>query len=165
MDSTITHIRPRFSFTQEVTPEIFINRLTDTLNKSPDHISGRITGDHVTIDIIGDQGHFWSPHLDFRVEPSEDKPNHSTISGLIGPSPGVWTLFVFIYFIIALIGFVFFSIGVSNWIMNKETAYFWSLPITIILMATAYKAGKLGEQLGADQVIELKKILSKTINT
>lgn len=164
MDGSITHIRPRFSFIKEVSTEAFLTRLRKLLDESPDHIRGRIVDSHVTIDIVGDPSHFWSPHLDFRVESIEDSPDTTLISGLIGPSPGVWTLFVFLYFIIALVGFVFFSIGVSKWMMNQEYAYFWSLPITIILMATAYKAGKLGEQLGVHQIAELKNLLHSAIH-
>ena len=163
MDSSITHIRPRFRFIRTLPSDQIKEKLVKALEESPAHISGRITGTHITIDIVGKERHFWSPHLDFRIEPDEDDPDKTVIAGLIGPSPAVWTLFMFIYFGLALIGFVLFSYGVSNWMMGKITFFLWALPITILFMTTAYKAGKYGEQLGADQIEELKEIIRNSI--
>lgn len=163
MDSSITHIRPRFRFIREDSVNQIKERLLKAIDDSPNYIIGKITDTHVTIGIQGEERHFWSPHLDFRIEADEDDPEQTIIAGLIGPSPNVWTLFMFFYFGIALLGFVLFSYGVSNWMMGNTTDYLWALPVTFLIMASAYKAGEYGERLGADQIEELKDILKKAL--
>ena len=128
-------------------------------------IKGKIIDDQVVLDIRDDLVHFWSPHMDFRVEDTEDSHrDHCTIQGMIGPRPSVWTLFMFFYFSIGLIGFGFTTHAISIWLMDKTiSGYFWSLPLTILFMLTAYQAGKLGEKLGEDQVEILKDVVRKAL--
>ena len=134
------------------------------LKSSKDRIKGRVVDNVVTLDIIDKDIHYWSPHLNMRVEVDEQRPDHSTIYGLIGPRPIVWTLFMFIYFFIGTIGFIIFSLGVSRWMLGEYSGYLWAAPISILFMLTAYKAGKYGEKLGEDQIEVLKQFVRDAIS-
>ncbi|TNE62322.1 MAG: hypothetical protein EP344_05065 [Bacteroidetes bacterium] len=141
-----------------------LERIAQLLKQAPDHIYGRIVDNHIILDIVGEKAHYWSPQLNFRVEADEDDQNQAVIAGLIGPKPGVWTLFVFVYFSIGIIGFVISSYGVSNYILGRYSYTLLAFPIAILLMLTAYKAGKYGEQLGADQIEMLKDFVREAIS-
>lgn len=138
-------------------------RVAKMLESPPANIQGEIVDNHIILDIVGEDVHYWSPHLNFRVEEDEDNPAHCRLLGLIGPKPGVWTLFMFIYFVIGVIGFAFSSYGISVWMLGKYTLYVWGFPIALLIMLSAYKVGKYGEQLGKDQMEDLKAFIRDAI--
>ena len=107
MDTSITHIRPRFKFNVNSSSTEVMEHIRTLLAETPNHITGKIIGDHVILDITGEDVHYWSPQLNFRVEEDEDTSGKTLVAGLIGPRPSVWTLFMFLYFSIGLAGFFY----------------------------------------------------------
>lgn len=134
------------------------------LDNAPDNVNGKIIGNHIILDIVGDDVHYWSPQLNFRVEQDEEDEEQAIIAGLIGPRPGVWTLFVFIYFSIGITGFFIGSYGLSKWYLGDYTHWVLAFPLAFIFMLTAYAAGKYGERLGADQIEMLKQFVRDALN-
>lgn len=116
------------------------------------------------MDIVGEEVHYWSPHLTFRVEESEDKEGHAVLSGLIGPRPSVWTMFMFIYFTTGILGFFISSYGLAQYSLGEFSYSLLAFPIAILFMLTAFWAGKFGEKLGADQVEDLKKFIRSAVS-
>lgn len=165
MDTSITHIRPRFRFNVASPPAEVMAHIRQLLAAGPPRISGKIIGDHIILDIVGDEVHYWSPQLNFRVEPVEEAENTTLVAGLIGPRPAVWTLFMFIYFSIGLAGFFITSYGISRYMVGESTLAIWGLPLAALIMLTAYQAGKFGERLGAEQVELLKQFVREAIGT
>lgn len=115
------------------------------------------------MDIVGEEVHYWSPQLNFRVEKEDDGEERTVIAGIIGPRPNVWTLFMFVYFSIGIAGFFITSYGISRYMLGEYSHALWGLPLAAIIMATAYQAGKFGEKLGAEQVDYLKGFVSKAV--
>lgn len=135
------------------------------VKNTPESIKGRVVDNHIILDIVGDDVHYWSPQLNFRVEEDEENKEHSIVTGLIGPRPTVWTLFVFVYFLIGFTGFVMSSYGVSKLLMDEYSHLIFAFPVAILIMLTAYKMGKYGEQLGADQIEDLKQFIREAIRS
>ena len=156
VDTSITHIRPRFAFEVQMPAHEVFDRLRRQKEADEGGVVSNIIDDHVILDVPERERHFWSPQLNFRVEPSEDAPDRAMLKGLIGPRPSVWTLFMFIYFSIGTIGFFISCFGVSRWMLGEWSNLTLALPLAAIFMATAYKAGKYGEKLGHDQIEILK---------
>jgi len=144
-------------------PEKLQARIATMLQNPPANIQGKIVDNHIILDIVGDEVHYWSPHLNFRIEEDDSNPSQCHLLGLIGPRPGVWTLFMFIYFVIGIIGFGISSYGISKWMLGEATFYLWGFPIALFIMLSAYKAGKYGEQLGKDQIEVLKQFIRDAI--
>jgi len=126
-------------------------------------VKAKLIGNHIILDIIDADIHYWSPQLNFRIEEDEDNPENTILAGLIGPRPKVWTLFVFIYFALGIIGFFISSYGVSKWMLDEYSHTLWAFPIAILFMLTAYTAGKQGEKLGAEQMEFLKQFIRDTL--
>lgn len=133
------------------------------LKNPPKELKGEIIGDHIILDIKQESQHYWSPQLNFRVEEHESDANKSVVSGLIGPKPSVWTMFVFIYFVIGVVGFLISSIGVSRLMLGEYSAFLLAIPVAILLMLSAYRVGKYGESLAADQIEILKQFIRDAI--
>jgi len=136
-----------------------MDHVTAMLDNPPANVRATIIDHHVVLDIIGEEVHYWSPQLNFRVEESPDDSSQSIVSGLIGPRPNVWTMFMFVYFSTGVIGFFVSSYGMSKWMLGHYTPWVWAFPIAILFMLTAYRAGKYGETLGKDQIEVLKQFV------
>lgn len=126
-------------------------------------MKGKIVGHHIVLDIPVKERHYWSPQLNFRVEPFEDNERFSLVAGLVGPRPNVWTMFVFIYFIVGVLGFFISSYGLVEWMLGRWSNYLWGLPVTVLLLLTAYLTSKHGEQLAAEQTAQLKDFVRRAI--
>lgn len=147
------------------TPEEVLARVQQLLATSPAHITGKIIQEHVILDIVGEEVHYWSPQLNFRVEREENGADQTLIAGLIGPRPSVWTLFMFIYFSVGIAGFFITSYGISRYMVGQFSWAILGLPLAALFMATAYRAGKIGERLGADQVKQLKHFVREAVGS
>lgn len=83
--------------------------------------------------------------------------------GLIGPHPGVWTMFMAFYTMLGFGAFVAASLGVSQW-MAKETAWgFWILPILGVFAALVYAASLFGQRLASSQTQAMGAFLLKAL--
>jgi len=133
------------------------------LAEAPANVRARVIGNHVILDIVGKDVHFWSPQLNFRIEPNEEVPEETIIAGLIGPRPNVWTLFMFIYFSVGIAGFFISTYGISRYMVGDFSYTIWGLPLAGLFMLTAYQAGKFGERLGASQVELLKQFVRDSL--
>jgi hypothetical protein len=131
---------------------------------TPEHLEGHLVDNHIILDIVGDQVHYWSPQLNFRIEADEEDDSKSVVSGLIGPRPPVWTMFMFIYFSTGVIGFFVSSYGLSKWMLGDLSYTLLAFPLAILFMLTAYRAGKYGEKLGAEQIEMLKDFIREAIH-
>ncbi|MEM6724832.1 MAG: hypothetical protein AAF598_12385 [Bacteroidota bacterium] len=163
MDSSITHIRPRFHLTIPHKKEELLDRLSHMIDHPPASLRGHLLGNHIILDIAIEDQHYWSPQLNFRVEQDELDPNQSIVAGLIGPRPPVWTLFMFIYFALGTTGFFLSCIGVSRYLLGEWSYWLLVIPITILLMLSAYRVGKYGEHLAKDQIKTLKQFVREAI--
>jgi hypothetical protein len=163
IDTHIPHIRPRFKIAVPHPQEQLMERLGHMVKNAADPIRGHIVDHHIILDIVGKEAHYWSPQLNFRIEADEEDPTKSVVSGLIGPKPNVWTMFVFIYFLIGIIGFFLSSYGISKWMLDDYSPFIWGFPIALLFILSAYFAGKYGEQLGADQIEMLKQFVRDAV--
>lgn len=164
MDTSITHIRPRFRFVVEQSKTDVKGRITDLMHASSDRVVGKVVDDHIILDIPEADVHYWSPQLNFRLEEDFENPKHTVVQGLIGPRPAVWTLFMFIYFSLGIAGFVIGTFGAARWMLGTFSPLVWAIPIAFLFMLTAYKAGKYGESLGADQIEILKQFVRDALD-
>lgn len=151
------HIRPRFRFTVPYKTEPLVKHLRQKFLSRSHKFPAKVVGNHFVLDVPEHVSHFWSPRVSFEIEVDEDDPDKSLVRGIIGPKPNVWTMFMFIYFGIGIVGLFGSSYGLSKLTLGKESTLFvWAFPIALLLMSTAYFASKSGERLGSDQINLLK---------
>lgn len=74
---------------------------------------------HIWMNIPEGKREYWSPHLHLELEPKENNETH--IRGLFGPDPTLWTLFMFLHFMVAGIFVIFSAIAYSNWVLKQPT--------------------------------------------
>ena len=153
---TTFSLRPRFSAQLDKKPEEIINRI-QKLSKTPNRqIETTIENNHINFNFFPEFQHYWSPQLNLEIS-EEDKKTH--LRGLFGPSPKVWSMFLFIYSGIGFLGLVGLLYGLAQWNLNINPTGMWVVLGAIILELTFYLIARAGRKLAANQMMILKKEL------
>jgi len=155
-------LRPRFKFTVKHDNESILKIFEETKNAQSNFIVSRVD-DHVFIKIPKERQHFWSPQLHLEINKNETDTT-STIYGLFGPNPTVWTMFMFFHFI--AIG-LFFGFGIwtyTNWSLDNNYAIqlFMTLFMVVIWIAL-YFGGSIGKKSGMKEMHLLHQFMRDTL--
>lgn len=119
--------------------------------------------DHIFIKIPRQDQHFWSPQLHLEIIEEDDKKN-STLHGLFGPNPTIWTFFMFLHFIVAGIFIGFTVWAYSNWSLDQPFIVQLSVCILMVLIwFVLYAAGRIGRSTGKDQMHDLYQFMNSVI--
>ena len=154
-------LKPRFKLKFRETEEDILSQFRDKL-ADPDCIySSKIVNQHIVIDVPDKEEHFWSPQLHVEIEKEDDI---TIVKGILGPKPKIWTFFMFLHFIVAILFFVFFVIAYSRWSLNQE---YTSSMIMCLLMPVVwvglYFFGQLGKKFGYQQMVGLHELLLSSL--
>lgn len=155
-------LRPRFSIDLNESSETVLNRFSLALKKEDITFRGSIVDGHIFISVPKKDEHFWSPQL--HLEILEKPGNTSELKGLFGPKPQVWTLFMFVHFVIGTL-FLGFCVLLYTKISLKEPIVFplimmIFLPLIWVLF---YFLGKIGKDTGKSQMEDLHNFMVKVI--
>jgi len=147
-------LRPRFSIDFKGSQQELVAKFKRSLKDADCKYCSKIVATHVFIDVPKKEDHFWSPQLHLEFEESKD--NSSIVKGLFGPKPQIWTLFMFLHFLIGGAFIIFSVIFYTKWSLKSE--YTFSLVIMILLpliWIMMYFLGKKGREIGRPQMNEL----------
>ena len=156
-------LRPRFSIDLEKDYSEVIKNFSNALSAKDAQYTGTISNEHIFISVAQKDEHFWSPQL--HLEILEVDKNKTELKGLFGPKPQVWTLFMFIHFII---GISFLGFGVllyTRWSLN-ETLFFPLCMMFVLpfIWTVLYFLGKIGKDTGKKQMRGLHDFMINVIH-
>jgi hypothetical protein len=155
-------LRPRFKRMIPHDSERVLERLALSKNTQTDFVVSRIDN-HVFIRIPKRKQHFWSPQLHIEV----DEVDESTceLHGLFGPSPNVWTFFMFLHFLVACL-FIGFGIwAYTNAILKNSYGIQIGLMVFMMLIwFVLYFGGRMGKATGKPEMIQLYDFLNRTVD-
>ena len=154
-----TQIRPKFRIYTELSPDIVIDEIRLLLNTT-NEVEGRIVDTNLYLKLPEEELQYWSPELQVKIK-KEDKT--TSIRGIVGPNPKVWATFMVFYGLAIMLLIFGGSLGISQWMLDIESIWIWSVPVSIILFAIIFLAAKYGQRLGADQAIQLRNFLDMAI--
>lgn len=161
MKSTI-QLRPRFSKTLIKTPDQILKSFEKAKSNTFNH-KVSISDNHVFLRIDRGKQHFWSPQLHLEIREDETA---NEIHGLFGPNPTVWTMFMFLHFVVGTL-----FIGTSIWGYTLlRTNNDFTIPIIINLLLIAiwfgfYIAGRIGKRKAHDQMHDLYSFYNSIIES
>lgn len=146
-------LRPRFSHTFSCSPEIILLAFENMGKSQKEFVISRID-DHVFIRLPKSQRNLWSPQLQLEVYKFEDE---TTLSGLYGPNPTLWTLFMFLHFVIVTL---FIGAGIWMYItIQLSTPYvlpLFSMILLFIFWFGLYFVGRWGRNAGKREMLLLQ---------
>lgn len=150
-------LRPRFSINCTRKASDVLKTVLYNVNQTNEKYQTKISENHIFLDIPKEEAHFWSPQLHFQIVEEEGK---TKIKGLFGPKPQVWTLFMFIHFIVAT---SFIGFAIMFYVKNKlnESVVFPVVMLVVlpIIWFLLYFLGQLGKHTGKKQMDELKEFM------
>ncbi|MCC5943732.1 MAG: hypothetical protein JJT94_02255 [Bernardetiaceae bacterium] len=159
---TSLRIRPRFQRTSKQTPEALMQRFEEKLNQCERGCVGSIIPEnHVLIKIKQEDRHFWSPQLWLTFDAETD--GTTTIRGLYGPGPSVWTLFIFGYGALGVLALFIGIAGFSQLSLDMPAHILWALPVIGLLALAIYISAQIGQKLGAQQTFQIHHFLEETL--
>ncbi|MBT8245688.1 MAG: GTP-binding protein [Winogradskyella sp.] len=154
-------LRPRFKFDVETTNEILLARFEAQKNEQSQFIVTRLD-DHVFIRFPKQQQHYWSPQL--HLEINEKDKSTATVHGLFGPNPTIWTMFMFLHFIVAGLFIAFGIWAYTN--MSLGNSYAVQLFLTlfmVIIWFALYFIGRIGKSKGEPEMYKLYAFMQDTL--
>ena len=154
-------LRPRFSMKLNQDAKIVLEHFKSNTKKNSS-VRVSVIEPHIFLKITKEKQHFWSPQLHLEVL---EEGTSSTIKGLFGPNPVVWTMFMFLHFIVAGV-----FIGCSVWAyVNHSLNESILLPILlmiamVIIWILFYFGGQVGKEKGKEQMNILYQFMQEVIS-
>ncbi|WP_242202602.1 GTP-binding protein [Aestuariivivens insulae] len=154
-------LRPRFKIEIPRNNQSVLSDFEQAKSTQSDFIVNRID-DQVFIKFPKHKQHFWSPQL--HLEINEVDENSSLLYGLFGPNPTVWTLFMFLHFMVA--GF-FIAFGIwtyTNWTLgNSYTIQLSLMLLMVVIWFVLYFAGRIGKDSSKGEMHKLHDFMTHVL--
>lgn len=163
MEDTLTSIRTRvrFKLKTNLSPEEYSKNLKIYLKNNDQQFTGNINREVATIYVNNNNNQYWKPNLALRTEKEDDE---TYIRGIFGPSAAVWTFFMFLYFLFAILWMTFFTIYyVEKQI--KANDFPWALGASfacIILLISTYVAAQIGQRFSKKEMKQLRQFAEES---
>ncbi|MET6991424.1 GTP-binding protein [Sediminicola arcticus] len=153
-------LRPRFQHHLNTSKDIILDKFEE-INKHP-FLVNRID-DHLFIKFEQGFRTLWTPEL--HLELYEEDNNSCRINGLFGPSPTLWTFFMFLHFGVITLFIIVGIWAYSNWSLDKPIGILKGLLVGLIVVwGLLYAFGRTGRKKGEPQMKELYSFISEVIN-
>jgi hypothetical protein len=155
-------LRPRFKKQIRFHHEVILKHFGTKNKENSPFVVTRID-DHVFIKYPKAQQKFWTPELHLEITYKDEQT--AELHGLYGPSPTVWTLFMFLHFLVGTVFVIFAVWAYTNWKLNYDY-YLQMLVCALMVMAwiTLYVAGRIGKTVSKKEMHELKNFMETTIS-
>lgn len=146
-------LRPRFNYKMPGDKEIYLSAMENAAAGQKEFIVTRVD-DHVFVKFPKKDQHYWSPQLEMEISTFEE--GESQIRGLFGPKPAVWTMFMFLHFVVATLFIVAGAWAYSNHSLDEPIALQLAIMgLLIIAWFVLYFAGRMGRLAGKKEMNRL----------
>lgn len=156
--------RPRFKVYTKLSKQEFIDLVKKHLENNSKEYGGYANQEISMIRVRKDKDKYWHPQLQIRIEEDEDHPGYLVVRGIIGPPPNIWTFFAFQYGLSGAVIITLGSYAVSEYIVQGNSIWIWSIPIALLLALGTYLASLYGHYLAKFQLGRLFHFVNELLN-
>lgn len=157
-ETTLDRIRtrPRFKIFTNLNRKEVEQKLKEYLLLHQEEFNGNVNEQLATISVKTPEDHYWKPFLSIRTEIEEEK---TIVRGVFGPGSSIWTLFMFLYFLCAVLWMTFFTM----WFVERQIKsddFPWALPASFAVLALIlllYLAARIGQSRAKKQMEKLRQ--------
>lgn len=157
------HLRLRFYKTTPKSIENIIHSCEELKDELVDDFLIKRIDHHVWLHFAARRREKHTPHLHFEMEKMED--GNTAINGLFGPDPVLWSLFMFLHFVVAGIFIIFGMIAYSKWSLNLNFGF--DLVIMTLMIgcwAALYYIARTMRRKGIPQMKELEDLMDRILD-
>ncbi|WP_203294132.1 GTP-binding protein [Luteirhabdus pelagi] len=122
-----------------------------------------LVDEHIFLKIPRAEQHIWSPQLHLELLERED--GSCMLFGTFGPNPRVWTLFMFLHFLVGT-AFLGFAVWAYSNASLKEPYALQVLAMGLLLIGwfVLYFVGRMGKKAGRKEMIALHLFMKDTLH-
>ena len=155
-------LRPRFKLKLGTNNKTILKDFEALKSIQSEFIITRLDN-HVFIKFPKEKQHFWSPQLHLEIDEVDE--DSCLLNGLFGPNPTVWTLFMFLHFMVAGLFIAFGIWAYTNWKLKTEYAIQLSLvALMVIIWFVLYFAGRIGKASSKKDMQNLNNFMNQVID-
>lgn len=154
--------RPRFKFESPLEGAEITHRIREQLQKeNPSGLWLKNAHYHITLNFPYHTSHAWTPQMDINFE--EVSKGQTLVRCLIGPTPGIWTLFAAGYIGFSLLGLTGLTLGFAQLSLQQDAWGFWAVPFALLAMAFMFSIERTGRARAQDDMRLLKDFVDKAL--
>ena len=93
-----------------------------------------------------------------------DDDGKTNVRILIGPAPGIWTFFMFLYSVAGAITLAGLIIGYSQGVVNNPTWGYWLIPAGIVMTIMVYLIALMGKKKAGSQMLKMRDFVDASVH-
>lgn len=154
-------LRPRFEVESKNSVAQILERAKTLKSELKSDYQIKIIDEHLYFYFSKEKRKYYSPFLHLELEANEDK---TTVKGLFGPEQLLWTLFMFLHFIIAGLFLVFAMMAYTHWSLNQSVVLdVVVMTFMVVFWILLYVIARINREKGVPQMHELEELMYKVL--
>ena len=154
-------LRPRFEVESKKSVEQILERAKNLKSELKSDYQIKIIDEHLYFYFSKEKRKYYSPFLHLELEADEGK---TIIKGLFGPEQLLWTLFMFLHFIVAGLFLVFSMMAYTHWSLNQSIVLdVVVMTFMVVFWILLYVIARINREKGVPQMHELEDLIHKVL--
>ena len=154
-------LRPRFEVESKKSVEQILERAKNLKSELKSDYQIKIIDEHLYFYFSKEKRKYYSPFLHLELEADEGK---TIIKGLFGPEQLLWTLFMFLHFIVAGLFLVFSMMAYTHWSLNQSIVLdIVVMTFMVVFWILLYVIARINREKGVPQMHELEDLMHKVL--
>ncbi len=154
-------LRPKFEVESKKTVAEILERAKTLKSELKSDYQIKIIDEHLYFYFSKEKRKYYSPFLHLELEANEDK---TTVKGLFGPEQLLWTLFMFLHFIIAGLFLVFAMMAYTHWSLKQSVVLdVVVMTFMVVFWILLYVIARINREKGVPQMHELEDLMHKVL--
>lgn len=145
-------VRPRFCQHLPYPPEEVEQRIAAKLKERCHGCSLLHFPGYLTLRIPEEKQEFWSPQLQLSLDP---EGAGTRITGIYGPRTNVWSMFLYGYLVVGVLGSFTGIFGIAQWVVGVRPWGLIPCAVFLVIGVALYVLAQLGQKFGARQTYTL----------
>ena len=154
-------LRPRFEVESKKSVEQILERAKILKSELKSDYQIKIIDEHLYFYFSKEKRKYYSPFLHLELETEEGK---TKVKGLFGPEQLLWTLFMFLHFIVAGLFLVFSMMAYTHWSLNQSIVLdVVVMTFMVVFWILLYVIARINREKGVPQMHELEDLMYKVL--
>ena len=154
-------LRPRFEVESKNSVAQILERAKTLKSELKSDYQIKIIDEHLYFYFSKEKRKYYSPFLHLELEANEGK---TTVKGLFGPEQLLWTLFMFLHFIVAGLFLVFSMMAYTHWSLNQSIVLdVVVMTFMVVFWILLYVIARINREKGVPQMHELEDLMYKIL--
>ena len=154
-------LRPKFEVESKNSVAEILERAKTLKSELKSDYQIKIIDEHLYFYFSKEKRKYYSPFLHLELEANEGK---TIVKGLFGPEQLLWTLFMFLHFIVAGLFLVFSMMAYTHWSLNQSIVLdVVVMTFMVVFWILLYVIARINREKGVPQMHELEDLMYKVL--